>query len=732
MFNRPDTPHAAHSPLSHALCGLSAFLSVLSFTLLALYVLIAAYLPLNLAFYEERSPLLLSPDGHYLASENAPDTRLKLYTAPEDVALLYLKTLIAVEDERFYSHPGVDGLALIRALASNLRAGEVVSGGSTLAMQVARMLNPGARTVKSKLREAVTALSLTSRLGRTGILRLYLTIAPMGGYLHGVRAGALRYFGHEPSHLSPAEAALLVALPRSPERVRPDLEQNRERAFRLRTKVLERAVSVGLVKRTVLTEARLSPLPARLMPLNAPAPHLGQRVFKLARAAGLKEREFYAPISEPLMARLEKIRVQLAADDPAISLAFIAVDNRTHQVIAYVGSAHDHVEEDLTHALRSPGSALKPFLYAQAFDLKLLHPLTVLSDRALSATGYTPRNYDNKERGEITVRDALILSLNLPALETLKAVRPARFVSLLNSGGRRLILPQGAAPSLPVILGGVGVTPYALTELYTALNPLNDGLLPAPALFCTDRRLERCYADRPQISSHSVKLSPLNENPPPLRLFTPSSARAVYEILKAVPRPQGFGELRELSYKTGTAHRFTDLLVAGNQGPLSAVLWMGRRDGRPMDPVPAYQKAAPLFAQALESVPSLQAPGLPPTGALSATPPEALKKLNSTVDVSLLETLEDNELRFIYPLPDETLYLPSGNLAMEVTGTAPPFELIYKGRIIARSESGLFELEGITEGFYRFTVRDRLKHTRSIRLRVSSDPFVNSSEENVF
>src|SRR5690606_21787122 len=304
-------------------------------------------------------------------------------------------------------HHGVDFPALARAAFQALRSGHIVSGGSTLTMQTARLLEPRPRTVAAKLVEMLRAWQLEAHFGKQEILQIYLTLAPMGGNIEGIRAATILYFGKEPSSLTPAEAALLVALPQSPTALRPDLYP--ARAKQARNKVLMRV----LPKRAAL-EALDDPLPQRRQDMPFLAPHLSRRL--VAENCSTPCRSF---IKRDLQAALEKEAREFVGELPRqVSAALVVVENDSGKVIAYVGSAGffnaaRDGQVDMAAAIRSPGSALKPFIYGIAFQDRLVHPATIIHDGPAMFGGWAPRNFLRDYAGDVSVAKALQLSLNV-------------------------------------------------------------------------------------------------------------------------------------------------------------------------------------------------------------------------------------------------------------------------------------------------------------------------------
>eukprot|EP00903_Cladosiphon_okamuranus_P017247 g15892.t1 len=478
---------------------------------------------------------------------------------------LYPALLMAYEDRRFLSHNGVDARALLRAAWSSLKAGRVVSGGSTLTMQLARLLeHSGTGAWSGKLRQMRLALALERRLSKHQILALYTQLVPMGGNLEGVRAASLSYFGKEPRRLTPAEAALLVALPQSPETRRPDRHPEAARAARDR--VLDRSVQFGALPEGDALAARRDPAP-RLRQLTLSAP-LQQQIETLAQAA-LRHRS------------------------DRLSIAILVADHRSGEILASVGSAglttrgQGHV--DMTWAVRSPGSTLKPLVYGLAFDRGLAHPLTQIEDRPMRFDGYAPQNFDGQFRGDVTVAEALRLSLNLPAVQLTQAIGPQNLMAALRRAGTMPELP-GGRPGLAVSLGGVGLRLTDLVQLYAGLA--NGGI------------------------ARPLNWQVVENKAPSARILSRASAWQVAHILSDLAPPPG-APANRLAYKTGTSYGHRDAWAIGFDGTHVIGVWMGRPDGTAVPGAFGGDLAAPVLFDAFTRL----KPALDP---LPPPPPETL------------------------------------------------------------------------------------------------------------
>ncbi|MFB9068778.1 penicillin-binding protein 1C [Pseudofulvimonas gallinarii] len=494
--------------------------------------------------------------------------------AVDEVSPLYIEALLAYEDGRFWWHPGIDPVALARAAWQTLRHGRIVSGGSTLTMQVARILQPPGRrhSVAGKIRQAFRALQLEWRLDKKDILALYLDHAPFGGPIEGVAAASWAYLGKPPDQLSHAEAALLAVLPQAPSRNRPDRHPGRAR--RERDKVLQRMADSGVWAADVVAAAMQEPVTSRRLRAPADAALFAERL----RSAHPRQAQIATLIDADLQATLEaRVSGWLERFPPSTSAAVLVVENHSLAVRAYVGSGAwgdpqrlGHV--DMVRARRSPGSTLKPLLFGIAVDDGLIHSGSLLVDAPQSFAGYRPANFDTGFRGPVSAAEALRLSLNVPAVDLLDRVGPSRFAARLQHAGLRLHLPRGAEPNLSMILGGVSTSLEDLVAAYSALG--NGGLAGRP----------RLTADQPVVQR---------------RLMSAGAAFIVREMLTE-PAPPGsaaeqLARADRLVAKTGTSWGYRDAWAVGVLPGWTLGVWIGRPDGTPMPGHYGAVSALPLL-----------------------------------------------------------------------------------------------------------------------------------------
>ncbi len=593
---------------------------------------------------------ILDRQGRALAMLPAPGGVWRLRTAVDQVSPAFLDLLVQTEDRRFYQHGGVDPRALLRAAWQGLRAGRVVSGGSTLTMQAARLLEPRPRTLRSKLIEAFRAVQLEERFGKRDILGIWLTLAPFGGNLEGLRAGSQAWFGKRPAALDRAEAALLVAIPRRPESLRPD--RHPDRALALRNRLLEDGAERG------------EPLPTRRIPF----PHHAEPALRTLLAATPQPDGLATTLDLPLQIQLERLAADhLARLPPQAAMALLVADCRSRAVLAAVSSSGSL---DLTAASRSPGSALKPLLYGVAFQDGLVRPSTSVSDLPQHFGGYAPENFDRSFTGPVMAAEALRRSLNLPAVALLDRIGPARFAGRLNAAGVRLRLPPGAAASLPLALGGVGIRLRDLLRLYAGLA--TDG------------------------SSQSLRLSLTVPPGPALPLLQPGAARLVAD---AITRDFPAGGPGGVAWKTGTSWGGRDAWALGFDARHVAGVWLGRPDGAAVPGFTGAETALPVLADVfgmLPPAPRSPAPdeGIPgagtgagPGAALAAAPPEA-------------------GMQLLFPPPGAILSA-DGPVPLRAMGGRRPLVFAVDGTALASAAaSRAAAWTPASPGFYTITVQD--------------------------
>jgi penicillin-binding protein 1C len=641
----------------------------------------------------ETSTEVLDRKGHLLRAYTVSDGRWRLAVGLDEVDPRYIDMLLTYEDRRFRDHPGVDWRGMARAAWQAATNGRIVSGGSTLTMQVARLLEEGTTgEVGGKLRQMRVALALERRLSKDEILSLYLHLAPYGGNLEGIRAASISYFGKEPARLTPAEAALLVAIPQSPESRRPDRAADRAEAARNR--VLDRAVTFALIDAEEAQAALREDVPGLRKPFPAHAPHLADR----ARADDPTKGEHHLTLDLTLQKQLETLaRDSVTGKGDQLQIAIVVADHASGEILASVGSAGFTEDRrqgfvDMTTALRSPGSTLKPLVYGLAFDEGLAHPETMIDDRPTVFGTYAPQNFDKLYRGTIRLREALQLSLNIPVVILTEAMGPAKLLSAMGKAGVQYELP-GGQPGLAVALGGVGVTLQDMVQLYATLAR---GGVALPLTW-------RATGDRAEGQ----------------RVISEVAAWQVGDILAGLAPPPGAPQNR-LAYKTGTSYGHRDAWAIGYDGKHVIGVWMGRADGTPVPGAFGADTAAPVLFQAFNRLkPKLDPQPPAPAATLLVSNPELPPPLQRFRSRTAAFEADANAPAVAFP-PDgaEVELLPSG-LMVRVRGGVAPFTWLVDGQpllLATRDRESLLSLPG--SGFVTLSVIDATGQSARARVRV--------------
>lgn len=620
--------------------------------------------PPPLERFEDRSRVVADRTGEPLRIFQSRDDKWRLLTRPADVDPLYLAMLKAYEDKRFDAHWGVDPLAIGRAVGQAVTAGQVVSGASTLTMQAAKLLSPRPRTLSAKLIEMARALQLEAHHSKSDILTIYLTLAPFGGPVEGVRAASLKLFGHEPGLLTPAEAALLIALPQSPNARRPDRKPVNAKAARAR--VLARVLEAGVISHAAAAEANAAPLPGRYASFPFQAPHFAEVDLPKADAA--------VTTIDGRLQRLSEVRLRSALQDHArpATAAAIIVHAPSAEIRAIIGNP-DYFDAkragmtDLTLALRSPGSTLKPFIYGLAFDRLIVAPDTLIYDRPWRSGGYAPTNFNGGWAGEVTIKDALTRSLNVPAVKVLGRLGAAQFDAALSTAGIDLQFDRERGdPGLAMALGGVGISLRDLARLYTSLA--TGGTAPDQLVGRPEQAVQWTEFMRPEAAS--AVLAILKDAPPP-------AGRAAARIASAAANAPA------IAFKTGTSYGYRDAWAAGVVGMYVIVVWVGRADAAPCAGCVGIGAAAPiLFDLAM----LIQAPGQMHhvQGFKNRTPPHL-----AHFDVEHSDDKTSPPVRISFPIDGARMRLGrSGRTPLTALGGTPPYRWLTNGAPSGSSSPG--------------------------------------------
>lgn len=620
--------------------------------------------------------LVYDRNGALLDGHTSRDGFWRIPAHAAEVDPLYLSTLFRVEDHRFYAHPGIDFLALGRAFLQILVRHHIVSGGSTLAMQTARLLTPHRHTMMGKIQDLARALQLEWHYGRAGVLDLYLTLAPEGRNIEGIRAASLLYFGHEPSRLTAQEAAFLVALPRRPAALRPDKH--------LQTLIL---AAQSILRST-------TPPPSTEMMWVAPAfSHIQHHAPELTTY--LAKRHSGGIVQTTIDSRLQQSvwHITQARQAPLRGTFAALVVNREQEIVAWVGGAEHTCPGcaiNMVTTSRSPGSTLKPFIYGMAFEAGWLTPQTRIDDRRMAVGGYAPFDFGHAFTGETTVAEALQLSLNVPAVQALQKVGPRRFVERLTANGVALHLPYGEVqPGLAIALGGGNITLADLTRLYTGFT-------------------------------HSGMISELVVSHPapstaPTRLLTSRASSAVRDILRGTAPPQGLTAWHTLGFKTGTSYGNRDAWAFATlpQGWTIGV-WAGRPDGTAVPGMTGRDNAGPVLADIASLL-------MPATAASPSSPQQ--KPTAPALSPALIKATRPKAPQIIFPKDHSEIESrgPDGSMlpvGLEASGRCLPFQWFVNGAPLPVAPGAEPVWYPSSPGFAHLTVADSCGKHADVSIRV--------------
>jgi penicillin-binding protein 1C len=562
--------------------------------------------------------------GELLHVLMANDERYRLQTQPKDVDPTFIDLLLAYEDQRYYQHHGVDWLAMARASWQLASRGYIISGGSTLTMQAVRLMEPKPRTVWNKLDQMRKAIALERSHTKDQILSLYLSLAPYGSNIEGVQMASLSWFGKWANELTPAESALLVALPQSPERRRPD--RFPKRADEARQIVLERALQKGIINKVYLTTALLSPLPQRIKTMPKMAPHLA---YQLREQGDLQAK---TTLNAEYQFTLNAIAAQTKLK-PNTNIAMLLANAKTGEIHAYVGSQSytdfdKHGAVDYSKAVRSPGSTLKPFIYAQAASERLIHLSGIIKDERINIQGYQPQNLNRRFSGDITIGEALQRSLNIPAVKVLQKLGPERFKSKLAQAN----IPLRQGEGLPIALGGAGLTLHELVSLYTALG--NAGKVTNVSATNTNNNISHNIFGAGQIAQIN-------------HLLSNNTAGA--------GRLHGRIKRQAIAYKTGTGPGGSDAWAIGTNGDYVVGIWIGSPKGEHVAQNTGLSEAVPVMNRVFDGLPK---------GELNQFQPE-----NPSEALVIFERKQSERL---------TIEFPESDSVIEYRGAGIPLPLVVK------------------------------------------------------
>ena len=643
--------------------------------------------PVSKADQFATSPILKDRHGALLNVRTVEEGTWRMAASLEDIDPAFIEALLFIEDKRFYSHPGVDGPAILRALKSWREEGRIVSGASTLTMQLVRQYKPRPRTFKSKILESFEALRFELHFSKKEVLEQYLTRISYGGNIEGIEAASRLYFGKSPRFLSGDEIALLIALPQAPEARRPD--RHAQAAKLGRNRILQRLHAGGLIDAPSAARAKEAAIPLE----KAFLPQQAWLTARKLSGNGETVRSWIHPARQTALENLLSDYVE--AQPTTVNASAILIHAKTRQVHAHAAIGrrdHDGGWLDMTAAIRSPGSTLKPFVYGLGIDDGLIGANTKLRDAPSRFGAYRPENFDRSYHGEVTVSQALQHSLNIPAVSVLDHVGGRRLDATLRASGARTLQSgpdtDDTTAGLALALGGTGLRATDLALLYTAIA--NDGMA-AP--------LSWTQSD--------------DVSPDAFELLQADTAKTLRHVMAAAPRPKGVmpshlgRDIPEVAYKTGTSYGYRDSWAAGISGDYVIVVWVGRPDGGPRPGVTGRKAAAPLLFKIADTLPvkTKQTPLIHQA--------EIKNRLKSAEDVApvILFPLEDTEImvsKFADPSEAVDLLVQAkGDNTRVYVDTTP----------ITRGRNG-YRFSPPSPGFYEMKVVDASGAQSKTRFRI--------------
>ncbi|MBS7827105.1 penicillin-binding protein 1C [Wohlfahrtiimonas chitiniclastica] len=554
--------------------------------LIAAFMLFNHFYPLSIPKIEP-SVVVVDQKGEVLRQFADSEGIFRHWVTLDDVNPYYLNALIHYEDRYFYHHFGINPLATLRAFGQWVGHRKIISGSSTLTMQVARLLYPHERTFMGKIEQMFRAIQLEQQLTKAEILTLYINIAPMGGNIEGVQAASWRYFGKDAASLNIAESALLVALPQRPSVYRPD--HSLTKALYARNKVLARLADFGEISPTDALRYQQEPINYTPSSTQFSAPLLAENLKQQS-----DQHVIHTTLDGQLQRKIESLLHSQSKTWPdKASGAVLVVNNHTHSIAAYVGSADLFNAErfgyvDMVMAIRSPGSTLKPFAYGMAMDYGIIHEASLLTDVRRGFDGYYPKNFDNEFRGAVPMFRALQLSLNVPVVQVFQHLTPHYFTQKLRQSGIELSIDY---PTLSMILGGVGISLWEQVRLFSSL-------------------------------STQGQIYPMTVTPKTVistgQILSPEAAWITHKILSQT-RPANRFNPRKIAWKTGTSYGYRDGWALGTTADWTVGVWVGRPDGVPNVGALANRYATPLLFDVFNLLPKDQTTLTKPRGITTET-----------------------------------------------------------------------------------------------------------------
>lgn len=528
-----------------------------------------------------RSAVVRDRNGTTLCVTLSEDGEFCLPVLLSDMGRWLPQAVIETEDRRFRSHHGIDWFGILRAARDNLFAGGVRSGASTITSQIVRLCWPAERTMRTKLREFLQARRLESRLSKDSILQIYLNMVPLGSNMRGAEAASLAWFNRSARDLTIAQAALLACMIKGPTAYRPDLHP--DAALKRRNYVIALLKERGIITADQARLAFAEPLPKKMTPLPSDDWLFCQKVIRT-----FPQKDITSTLDRSLQKILRgALTDALAGQAPQVTAAGVIIDNASGAVRAYVANARHRTENtvarwvDCADSPRSPGSALKPFVYAMGFEDGVLTPHTLMADTPLTFSGRAPRNFDRIYRGPVSAANALIDSLNVPAVRILRAEGGERFLQKLRLLGFSLLTGDAAHYGDSLVLGGCEVTPLQLCGAVTALA--RRGKYVIPRLAEDENIAEQAVYSAESAWITTDVLADFSRTPTLLRSVAPHEGR--------------------MAFKTGTSYGLRDAWTAGWNDRWSVVIWLGDPTGAPHPELVGLSAAAPAALQVMRALP---------------------------------------------------------------------------------------------------------------------------------
>ena len=708
----PKQPHSGRGDLGNSWLPKpfgTALVKVLGLVMLFVWVLggLHVLFPLDLSRLSDNARQVLDHDHMPLHMVRSPKEDLWRFPANiRNIDPQFIKGLVHVEDQYFFSHFGVNPFSILRAFIGNIAKGKIISGASTITMQTVRLLERRPRTMTAKMIEVIRAFQLELSYTKAEILEMYLTLAPYGGNIEGIRAACLAFFDHEPRVLSAAETALLIAIPRAPNRLRPTL--NSPLTQKNRNLILKKMQKARLINDDIFNRARQHPCPSTLYPFPKGAPHFSRRLF----ARYPTKQSIESTLDSGLQSKVALIAATSLPNDLPLNVAILVIDQTKKEIIGYVASRDFENEQesgqvDFIQAIRSPGSILKPLIYGFAFDKGVVRPDTIVNDQAIRYGNYHPANFSKQFHGALRVKDALRLSLNTIAVDLLVQSGVNAFWDKLKEADITLKLPSSEdgtdGPNAALALGGVGTTLESLSTLYSIFY--HGGIVTPHSDIKSDIKSD---------STSNPKNTVQKEAP---LLMTANSAKSIIKILTddGLNTSVSGKSARRIFYKTGTSHGHRDALVLGGDHRYLISIWVGYADNRSMGNQTGETLAVPMMHKVLQQLPYTENPCRAPS--LNTTNASYHFKTFSEADQTVATTF-----RILFPTDQSILMRPPSDEAIPFQtmqgkaplkwfiNAAPPF--------VQETLDTPFYWKPKEPGFYRVTALDAAGRSASVMIEV--------------